>query len=94
MNKRQPINAEKDLIRIMSSNILAVQSDSETIIPKRIRATSMCAHYLTYQPDLLGLQEVQVDVKELMVSLLSDVYTMVNADTAGGKNYTPISQEP
>jgi endonuclease/exonuclease/phosphatase family metal-dependent hydrolase len=90
MNKRQPINAEKDLIRIMSSNILAVQSDSDTVIPKKIRATSMCAHYLTYQPDLLGLQEVQVDVKELMVSLISDVYTMVNADTAGGKNYTPI----
>ena len=90
MNKTQPINAEKDLIRIMSSNILAVQSDSETIIPKRIRATSLCAHYLTYQPDLLGLQEVQADTKELMCSLLSDLYTMVNADTDGQKNYTPI----
>ena len=90
MDKKQPINAEKDLVRIMSSNILAVQSDSDTIIPKKIRATSMCAHYLAYSPDLLGLQEVQVDVKEQMVSLLSDVYTMVNADTGGKKNYTPI----
>ena len=90
MNKTQPINAEKGLIRIMSSNILAVQSDSDTVIPKKIRATSMCAHYLTYQPDLLGLQEVQSDTKELMVSLLSDVYTMVDVDTAGKINYTPI----
>lgn len=88
--KTNAIRAEKDLVRIMSSNILAVNSDEETLVPKKIRHTSLCAHYLTYSPDLLGLQEVQVDTKELIVSLLSDVYTMVDVDTDGKKNYTPL----
>ena len=90
MKKTQPINAEKNLVRVMSSNTLALASDKDTTIPKKIRMTSLCAHYLTYQPDLLGLQEVQVDVKEHIVSLLSDVYTMVNVDTGGRKNCTPM----
>jgi len=90
MTNTQSIRAEQGLVRVMSSNILAVGSDAETIIPQTVRALSMCAHYLTYAPDLLGIQEMQAHMKEQFVSLLSPLYTMVEMDTQGKKNYTPI----
>ena len=90
MSYTNAIRAEESLIRIMSSNVLAVQSDSETLIPQKIRAISMCAHYLSYMPDLLGLQEVQAHMRSVFADTLSSVYTEVPVDTDGKKNYTPI----
>ncbi len=90
MSYTNHIRAEKGLVRIMSSNILAVREDSETLIPKKYRAKAMCAHYIAYAPDFIGLQEVQIDTKPIFVEELSDLYTMMDVDTDGKKNYTPI----
>jgi endonuclease/exonuclease/phosphatase family metal-dependent hydrolase len=90
MSYTNAIKPEENLIRIMSSNVLAVQSDAETLIPQATRALSMCAHYLTYQPDFLGLQEVQAHLRCFFADTLAPLYTEAPVDTNGKKNYTPI----
>lgn len=90
MSDTNAIRAEEGLIRIMSSNILAAITDEEFLLPKRIRAKSLCAHYLAYSPDLIGLQEIQTDTIPVYIEQLSDVYTMVDVDTKGLKNWTPL----
>ena len=90
MSYTKAIRAESACVRVLSSNVLAVQSDNETLIPKRYRAKALCAHYIAYAPDLIGLQEVQPDSMPIFTEELKGIYTAVAVDTNGEKNFTPL----
>ena len=84
------IRAEAGLVRVMSSNTLAWPPGKSSLIPTPDRARALCAHYIAYQPDLLGLQEVQADTMEIITKALSELYAPVPVDTEGRANYTPL----
>ena len=90
MSYTNAIRAEKGLVRVMSSNILAVRSDDETLIPLKFRNKAMCAHYLAYQPDFIGIQEVRAPSMPIFVEELADVYSRLEVDTNGNRDHVPI----
>lgn len=84
------IRAEAGLVRVMSSNTLAWPAGKSSLIPTHRRARALCAHYLAYMPDLLGLQEVQADTMKIITEELSEVYAPVPVENEGRANYTPL----
>lgn len=74
-------------LSIMSSNIWGDYFGNE--IPPR--ALQLSAIYHRYQPDILGLQEMTPNYyKSLLLSDLSDLYTLVPVQTHEQVNYTPL----
>ncbi|MBO5938628.1 MAG: hypothetical protein J6Q82_03920 [Clostridia bacterium] len=69
-------------IRVMSSNVLTdadtKSSDPNSISPEE-RMDILCAMYLAYKPDFLGLQEVSYNLEPEILERLDSLYAIVPA---------------
>lgn len=76
--------------RVMSSNVLNANDPASMhwSVPYEERAKILSEVYLAYAPDLLGLQEADVAMKEALIRLLGAVYAA--PPQPAEKNYTPI----
>ncbi len=82
-------NLEKEgrLVRIMSSNILYTLDETAEETEKRMEILG--GYYLKFLPDFLGLQEVSLLSRSLLIDHISEKYAYTQV-TDGVKNYTPL----
>jgi len=75
--------ADDSYVRVMSSNVLHT-SDRRSLDPEAIpyeeRMDILCALYLAYQPDFLGVQEVSNLTEPEILQRLDSVYAMPKAN--------------
>lgn len=75
--------ADDSYIRVMSSNLLHT-SDRRSLDPEAIpyedRMEILCAFYLAYEPDFLGVQEVSNLTEPELLKRLDSVYAMPKAN--------------
>ena len=87
--------ADPRYLRIMSSNTLH-PADRRAIDPEAIpseeRMEILSACYLAYEPDFLGVQEVDVTTEPVLCKCLDSVYSIVEPKypTSGDKT-SPVS---
>ncbi len=88
-------------LRVMSSNVLSSgdgKQQEPDALPYEKRIDILCAMYLAYQPDFLGLQEVDVAMEPEILERLDAAYAMVPAKMGDyvyhrvdyQQNYTPL----
>ena len=77
-------------VRVMSSNVLFGKWEK---VPEGLtaeeRATILTEYYLRYKPDLLGLQEMDPSIYDLIVERLKDEYAVPETEIKGPCIFTP-----
>ena len=82
--------AEGANLRVMSFNILCELWNAAAVIPKR--EIFVAAPILTYQPDILGLQEVSTAWYPSLEPLIGPTYAIVDRkDENGQTNFSPLA---
>lgn len=85
----EPLTEGAD-IRIMSYNILAEMWNDKLPIPGR--DTVVADTMLSYEPDVIGLQEVSENWYKALVPMVSDTYAFVNErNDKGEQNYSGMA---
>ena len=88
-------------LRVMSSNVLTAGDGKQKepdALPMEKRIDILCAMYLAYKPDFLGLQEVDIEMEPEILERLDSAYAMVPAKMGDyvyhrvdyQQNYTPL----
>ncbi len=88
-------------LRVMSSNALASgdgKQQAPDALPMEQRMDILCAMYLAYKPDFLGIQEVDILMEPEILERLDAVYAMVPAKMGDyvyhrvdyQQNFTPL----
>lgn len=92
---------DESYLRVMSSNALASgdgKQQAPDALPMEKRIDILCAMYLAYKPDFLGLQEVDIEMEPEILERLDSAYAMVPAKMGDyvyhrvdyQQNYTPL----
>lgn len=101
-NELGNVKKENDsLVRVMSSNVLTSadgKQQAPDALPFEKRLDILCAMYLAYKPDFLGLQEVDLLMEPEILERLDSVYAMVPAKMGDyvyhrvdhQQNFTPL----
>ena len=82
-NHAEQTKNDPSYLRVMTSNVLfsTAQNSLDYELSYQERADILAAQYLYFSPDFLGLQEVTRQMKEELLSRLSDVYAFVETPT-------------
>ena len=101
-NELGNVKKENDsYVRVMSSNVLTSADGKQQepdALPFEKRLDILCAMYLAYKPDFLGLQEVDLLMEPEILERLDSVYAMVPAKMGDyvyhrvdhQQNFTPL----
>ena len=92
---------DESYLRVMSSNALASgdgKQQAPDALPMEQRMDILCAMYLAYKPDFLGIQEVDILMEPEILEHLDAAYAMVPAKMGDyvyhrvdyQQNYTPL----
>lgn len=92
---------DESYLRVMSSNALASgdgKQQAPDALPMEKRMDILCAMYLAYKPDFLGIQEVDILMEPEILERLDAAYAMVPAKMGDyvyhrvdyQQNYTPL----
>jgi len=92
---------DESYLRVMSSNALASgdgKQQAPDALPMEQRMDILCAMYLAYKPDFLGIQEVDILMEPEILERLDAAYAMVPAKMGDyvyhrvdyQQNYTPL----
>ena len=92
---------DESYLRVMSSNVLTAGDGKQKepdALPMEKRIDILCAMYLAYKPDFLGLQEVDIEMEPEILERLDSAYAMVPAKMGDyvyhrvdyQQNYTPL----